>query len=122
MQHGIDDRRGRRDRTGLSAALDTQEVMRRRRHDVIEFKVRNARHIVGTWHAIVHESPRQELGAVRIVDAVFEQGLADALSRTAMDLTFDDHRIDHVAEIVHDGVGDDVRRAGFRIDLQFAQV
>ncbi len=36
-----------------------------------------------------------------VVDGAFQQRLADALGDAAMDLAFDDHRVDDDAEVVH---------------------
>ena len=60
------------------------------------------RQVVGPRHAVVHVGAGQEL-AVLVVDAAFEQRLADALGDAAMHLALDDHRVDDVAEVVDRG-------------------
>jgi hypothetical protein len=40
------------------------------------------------------------LASLAIVDAIFNQGLADTLNQTTMHLTFDDHRINDGAKVV----------------------
>ena len=57
-----------------------------------------------------------------IVDAAFEQRLSDPLRKTAMNLPFDDHRIDDVAEVVYCGPAIDRRMPRSRIDLDLANV
>ena len=79
------------------------------------------RQVIGARHAVVHERAGHEL-AVLVVDRAFEQRLADALRDAAVHLALDDHRIDQHAEIVDRGPGDDLGVAGFRIDLDLADV
>ena len=57
-----------------------------------------------------------------VVDAVLEQRLPDALHDAAVDLSFDDHRIDHRADIVHRDVAQQLHHAGIRIDLDLGDV
>ena len=57
------------------------------------------RQVVGARHGVVHERRGHELAA-EVVDRAFEQRLADALGKAAMDLALDDHRVDQPAEIV----------------------
>ncbi len=57
-----------------------------------------------------------------VVDAVFEQRLADALCEPAVHLTFDDHRVDHFAEVVDRDEIDDVDDAGLGVDLDLGDV
>ncbi len=54
--------------------------------------------------------------------AVFEQGLTDTLSKPAMRLAVQDHRIDGTADIVDRGVTDDPDRTGFGVDLDLADL
>src|SRR5262249_35136837 len=72
-------------------------------------------------HAIIHERAGDEL-AVLVVDRALEQRLAYALRDAAVNLALDDHRIDHGAEIIDRGPGDDLAFAGLRIDLDLADV
>ena len=65
------------------------------------------RQIIGARHAVVHERAGHEL-AVLVIDRAFEQRLADALRDAAVHLALDDHRIDHRAEIIDRGPGDDL--------------
>ena len=57
-----------------------------------------------------------------VVDAVLQERLADALGQASVDLAFDDHRVHHVAEIVHGDEADDVDDTGLRVHLDFADV
>ena len=58
----------------------------------------------------------------RLVIAVLEQRLADALGNSAMRLTVQDQRIDGAPDIVDRSVADDFNLAGFGIDLDFADL
>ena len=66
--------------------------------------------------------PDKQLAALRIVDAMLAQGLAEPLRDAALDLPLDDHRIDHGADVVHAPVAEDVDLAGVAIDLDLAGV
>ena len=77
--------------------------------------------VVGAGHRVVHVRAAQQLPGF-VVDAVFQQRLADALRQAAVDLAFDDHGVHDVAEIVHGNELLDVDDAGFRIDLHFADM
>jgi hypothetical protein len=48
-------------------------------------------------------SCRSAAGRFRVVHAVFQQRLANALHQAAVHLAFDDHRVDDGAEVVHRG-------------------
>ena len=58
----------------------------------------------------------------RVVVAMLEQRLADALRDAAMDLAVDDQRIDGAADVVDRAVAHDLDGAGLRIDLDFADM
>jgi hypothetical protein len=60
-------------------------------------------HIIGARQCIVHERCREQL-PVLVEDDTFRDRLPDALRHAAMHLTFGQHRVDQVAEIVDDGV------------------
>src|SRR5262249_32263115 len=60
--------------------------------------------------------------AVLVVDRALEQRLPHALRDAAVNLALDDHRVDHGAEIIDRGPGDDLAFAGLRIDLDLADV
>src|SRR5258707_6084679 len=50
------------------------------------------------------------------------QSLAEPLRDAALDLSFDNHWIDHGADVVHAPVAEDVDFAGVAIDLELASV
>ncbi len=79
------------------------------------------RQVGGARDAVVHERAGREL-ARGVVLAAFGERLADALREAAMHLAVDDHRIDDLAEIVHRHPFLDLHLAGFRIDLDLADV
>ena len=68
------------------------------------------------------KQPVSELAAGRVVAAAFGERLADALRQAAVHLAFDDHRVDHLAEVVHRGKAIDAHRAGVAVDLDLADV
>ena len=57
-----------------------------------------------------------------VVDALLQQCLAEALRDTALDLPFDNHRIDHSADVVHAPIADHAYCAGVGIDFDFASM
>ena len=48
---------------------------------------------MGTRHCIIHERAGYELPGVRVIEALFQESLADPLSHGAMGLTVNDERI-----------------------------
>ena len=79
------------------------------------------RQVVGAGHRVIHVRAAQQLPGF-VVDAVFQQRLADALRQAAVNLAFDDHGVHDVAKIVHGNELLDVDDAGFGIDLHFADM
>ena len=64
----------------------------------------------------------EQLSAGRSIDAVLAERLARALHDATMDLTLDDHRVQHHADIVDGGVCDESQLAGIRIDLDLGDM
>ena len=56
--------------------------------------------VVGARHRVVHERAGQHLAARRVVVAVLQQRLADALHDAAMGLAVQDQRVDRAADVV----------------------
>jgi hypothetical protein len=54
-----------------------------------------------------------------VVDRVLVERLPDPLRDAAMLLAVDDHRVEHLTQIVDHHVAVDPHLAGFRIDLEF---
>ena len=54
--------------------------------------------------------------------AVLEQRLPDALGDAAVDLAVDDQRVDGESDVVDCGIADEGGHAGFRVDLDLANV
>jgi hypothetical protein len=106
------------DRPRLSAALDAERIRRRLRFGKANLE---RRQVVGMRHAVIHQRPGHEL-TVFVVHRTLQQGLPDALRDAAMNLPFDNHRIDHCAEIVDGGPIHDVSLAGLTINLDLANV
>ena len=118
VDHRIHHRGERAGAAGLAAALDAERVGRCRRRMIGE---RERRHVGGARHGVIHERAGEQL-AVAVVDRLFHQRLADALHHAAVQLAFDDQRIDDGAEIVDAGIFGDLDDAGFRIDLDFGDM
>ena len=78
--------------------------------------------VIGARQSVVHERARQQLPAIGIVQAMLMQGLADPLCNTAVQLTLDDHRIDHRPEVVHRPIADNGHFPCFGIDLDLTKV
>ena len=62
------------------------------------------------------------MSARRVVDAGFEQCLADALSDPAVNLALDQHRLQHPAAIIERGIGDQTDPSGIGVDLDFGDM
>ena len=120
MADGVDHRRRAADRAGLAAALDAQRIVGAGR--ALDGLHREVREVVGARHRVVHVAAGQQLAAVGVVDAVLAQRLAQALRQAAVDLAFDDHRVDDVAEVVAGGEAVDAHDAGGGVDLDLADV
>src|SRR6185437_16640233 len=114
----IDHRRRRRDRARLAAAFDAERIGGRFRFGQPD---RERRQVVRVRHRVIHERTCDQL-AVLVVNDAFEQRLADALRDAAMHLAFDDHRIDHGAEVVDSGPVHDLRLAGVAVDFHLTDV
>src|SRR5437764_627994 len=82
---------------GLAAALGAKRIVRARRDLGGDLE---CRHVVGARHGVIHVAAGQKLSAILVIDAALKQRLADALRHAAMYLSFDDHRIDDVAEVI----------------------
>ena len=91
---------------------------RRRRHRAVELE---AREVGGARHRVVHERSGQEL-TVFVVDGFFDHRLADALRQPAVNLSFDDQRIDQVSGIVDRDELQQRRLAGLAIDFEHRDV
>ena len=60
--------------------------------------------------------------ALLVVVQVFEQRSADAVHHAAMHLTFDQHRVEHAAAVMHNHITQDAHTAGGDIDFDFGQM
>ena len=106
------------DRAGLTDALGSERVRRRRRRRVVGVE---ADRVGSGRHQVVDERRRDE-GAGIVVHGLLEQRLGDALDETAVDLTGDDHRVDDVADVVAAGVLAHRHLSGLGVDLHRTQV
>ena len=67
---------------------------------LIKFR-HDRRHIVRSRQCVVHERARQQLAILSVLDAMLAQRVAKAQRDAALDLSFDDHWVDHGADVVH---------------------
>src|SRR6185436_17293474 len=65
---------------------------------------------------------RHQLAALRIVDRVFGQRLAESVGDRALHLAFDNDGIEHDAGIVDSGIGHEVDSAGVGVDLDLGDM
>src|SRR5215467_4094518 len=79
------------------------------------------RHVRRVWHCVVAVAANQWLAAA-VVDDCLHEGLADALRRTAMDLTFDEQRVNDSAAVVHHDVTQQCNVSGLDIDIDHGNV
>ena len=100
---------------GFAAALGAQRIGFGRRGMIADHHRRN---VFGARQRVIHERSGDRLAALVVADFL-HQRLADALRDAAMQLAFDDHRVDDGAEVADAGVAHDPRHAGVRIDLDF---
>src|SRR3546814_2636072 len=74
---------------------------------------------ISDWRSDVFSS---ELTASRVVDTALQESLPDTLSDPSMQLSVDNHRIDHPPEIVDRGIALDTDDPGFGVDHNLANV
>src|SRR5580704_5405143 len=79
------------------------------------------RYVRRARHGIIHERAGQKL-TIAVVDGLFHQRLADALYDAAVELAFNDERIDDDAEVVDTGILGDLDDSGLRIDLDLGDM
>src|SRR5262245_9163669 len=79
------------------------------------------RHVSRVRHRVVAVAANQRLAAA-VVDHGLHEGLADALCRTAMDLTFDKQGVNDSAAIIHHHVTQQRNVPGLGIDLDDGNV
>ena len=103
---------------GFAAAFDAERVGLARHRMGGEIDMGD---FVCAGQGVIHVGPGQKL-AVRIVNRIFEQHLADALGDAAMDLSFDDQRVHDNPEIVDHGITIDADIAGIGIDFDFGDM
>src|SRR5207245_10827861 len=112
----IDDGREGGDGAGLAATLDAERVGRAAR--AVEAEIIR-RKIIGARYCVIHERAGNELAGTRIIDRVFEEGLADALGDRAVHPGRGDHRVDQDAVIIDRSVAGerDLPRVAVDLDL-----
>ncbi len=118
VRNGVHQRGQRAGDAALAGAFDAQRILRRRHR--MKFRC-HRRHAVGPRHRIVHERAGEELAVVAIL-AMLHEDLAQALAYAAMDLAMHDRRIDDGADVIDGDIAIDGDRAGFRIELDLADM
>ena len=115
--HGIGDRvrdrRRRANRSALAHPLDATGGHRRGRLEVTDLEQGQ---VVGPGKRVVHQGRGEQLAAV-VVDDGLEERLTEALGDGAVDLSLDDHRVDHAPTIFHERIASHGDASGGRIDL-----
>ena len=91
-----DNARRRAERAGLPYAFGSHRIHGRGRDGGVELE---AREVDGARDRVVHERSREQL-PVLAVDHFFNHRLADALRQAAVNLPFDDERVDEMSRIV----------------------
>src|SRR5262249_41908261 len=77
--------------------------------------------VIGARHRIVHERARQQLSR-RVISNVLKQGLAYPLGDAAVQLTFHQQWVDHVADVVNRRVAHQLDLAGCLVDFDLTDV
>src|ERR1700736_2108257 len=119
VHHAVGDAGRTADRAGLAAALGAQRIGAARR-GLIERDL-DRRNIVGARQAVILIARGQQL-AFGVVGYALVQRLADALRDAAVNLPRHQHWVDGDADVVDRGVAHHPADAGFRIDLDFADM
>lgn len=113
IDDGADDRRRRADGPGFADAFDAQGVDIGRRLRAIEFKARNH---MRARHGVIHQASGDQLPLL-VVNDLFVKRLPDRLRDAALNLTFNEHGIDHFAAIIDGDIAQELHVAGLPVDL-----
>src|SRR6202171_3475239 len=119
IHHAIGDTGRAADGAGFAAALGAQRVGAARR-GLIERDL-DRRNIVSTRQAVILIARGQQLPLGIVGDALVQR-LTNALRDAAVNLSRHQRRIDGDADVVDGGVAHDLADAGFRIDLDLADM
>ena len=119
IHHAIGDAGRAADGAGFAAALGAERIGAARR-GIIQRHV-DRRNVVGARHAVILVARGQQLAFLAVGDALIQR-LPDALRDAAMHLAGHQHRIDGDADVVDRGVAHHLADAGFRIDLDLADM
>ena len=106
------------DAAGLARPFDAKRVGLCRHRMTVHLHTRD---VVSARHGIVHERAGQLL-ARTVEPNVFHQDLPDALRHPAMDLSMQQHGIEHGPDVVDDGVARDLGLPSIGIDLDLAHM
>ena len=118
INHRINHRGRRTDSARFTASFDPDGIGWAWRHRHIDGVIGQ---IIRSRHGVIHEGPRHQL-TIFVVDAMFEQSLPDALRHATMDLTLDNHWIDHRAKIVDRHKVYHFDNTGFRVHFHFGKI
>ena len=119
VNDGVDHRGWRGRRSRLPDALDPKRIGRGRHLMQPELVGRDR---IRARHGVVHERAGDHLAGIPLPDRMLHQRLTDALGNAAVQLPFDDHRIEDPAGVMHHDIGQQLGRTGFRIDLNLTDM
>ena len=117
--YGVHHRWQGADRAGFSRSLNPEGIGGRRNH--VEAGLEIAQ-VASARQAVIHERSGQELARLGIVGDLLHERLADALGEAAVNLPFQEQRIENRSEIVDHDVTQKYRRSGFRIDFHLGDM
>src|SRR5215469_8734497 len=104
--------RWRTDRAALADTLGASDARLGQRFQMMDFDPRD---FGRCWHGIVGERAGQYVSTV-VINYLFIERVGDSLRDAAMDLPFDDHRIDQTAGVFHDHKPLDLHSPGRDVD------
>ncbi len=118
VHHGVGDRRRGAVGAAFADAFDAQRIKGIRRNRLAE---NHRRHVGGAHDRIIHQRAGLHL-AVFAVEHLFALRFAETLSDAAVNLAFDDHRVDDYAAVVDEHQLFDGQFAGVAIDADGCDV
>ena len=118
IQHGADNHGWGSDPTSFTATFGAKRIVGARLGFVQ--LLNQALYVLGARDSVVHERAREQLTA-RIVNAVLTQRLTETLRDAALDLAFNNHRIDYCADVVDAPITNQIPPNEFlRVDFDLA--
>jgi hypothetical protein len=113
MLDSVSDCGGRAQSPCLSCTFHSEGIDEGRHLYTLRYNVRD---LAGGREQIIHIGSCQEL-AVLVIENTFVQAIADAVRHTSMDLTINDHGVDHLPAVMNDHITENPGKTCLRIDL-----